>query len=490
MREGDDDAVAAADESDEVALGLGEAAGRHGRALGLERVRLAARELVELDGTGQGDRLGDGLLLPDLPDLGRLPDEVGGRERRDEVVRDGDRRVVVRERRLHEVGAALGGRMDPRGVEGAERSLREGRERADRLDLVAEELEADRLPARRGEDVDDAAADSELAAFLDAIDPGVAGEGEVLGEAVGAGLVADLEDERRGPRVGRRHPVGDAERRGADEPAAGEDLERTRALADEVRRGLEPGLPADAAGGEQPDVLLAEEPGRGLGGVPGVVVVGQQADERAFAGEPERREEERQDRLGHARAAWGLHERAQALARARARRRAASERVSLWRWWSAGPWRRRETGIPRGREFYGAAMAPPGANLDSGRARRARLERLEVARRRGLRPARRGRQRSTRWQAEHAEALASVPPEAMRVEYGRRGEGLYVRVRIEESKIPPALQPEPTAPGRVTLVTSACAIGRTTVPRHGMQSRHTFDRESAPNRGQTPNDGR
>jgi hypothetical protein len=51
-----------------------------------------------------------------------------------------------------------------------------------------------------------------------------------------------------------------------------------------------------------------------------------------------------------------------------------------------------------------------------------------------------------RWQAEHAEALASVPPEAMRVEYGRRGAGLYVRVRIEESQIPPALRPPPPPP--------------------------------------------
>lgn len=51
-----------------------------------------------------------------------------------------------------------------------------------------------------------------------------------------------------------------------------------------------------------------------------------------------------------------------------------------------------------------------------------------------------------RWQDEHSEALASVPPEAMRVEYGRRGAGLYVRVRIEETKIPPALGPPPPPP--------------------------------------------
>ncbi len=46
---GDDDTVAAADEAKQVALGLREAARGHGGALRLERMRLAARELVELD---------------------------------------------------------------------------------------------------------------------------------------------------------------------------------------------------------------------------------------------------------------------------------------------------------------------------------------------------------------------------------------------------------------------------------------------------------
>ena len=45
------------------------------------------------------------------------------------------------------------------------------------------------------------------------------------------------------------------------------------ALADEVRRRLEPALPADAARGEQADVLLPEEPARGLGGISRVGVV-------------------------------------------------------------------------------------------------------------------------------------------------------------------------------------------------------------------------
>lgn len=45
-----------------------------------------------------------------------------------------------------------------------------------------------------------------------------------------------------------------------------------------------------------------------------------------------------------------------------------------------------------------------------------------------------------RWRDAHAEALASVPAEAMRVEYGRALEGgLVVRVRIDEQHLPAAL---------------------------------------------------
>ncbi len=44
------------------------------------------------------------------------------------------------------------------------------------------------------------------------------------------------------------------------------------------------------------------------------------------------------------------------------------------------------------------------------------------------------------WQAANAKALAGVPAEAMRVEYGRTGAGLYVRVRIDESQLPKGLR--------------------------------------------------
>ena len=46
------------------------------------------------------------------------------------------------------------------------------------------------------------------------------------------------------------------------------------------------------------------------------------------------------------------------------------------------------------------------------------------------------------WRERHADALAAVPPDALRVEYGRTGAGLYVRVRVDESALPAGLGPE------------------------------------------------
>jgi hypothetical protein len=45
-----------------------------------------------------------------------------------------------------------------------------------------------------------------------------------------------------------------------------------------------------------------------------------------------------------------------------------------------------------------------------------------------------------RWRDEHAAALAAVPAESLRVEYGRApGGGLFVRVRIDEHDLPAEL---------------------------------------------------
>jgi hypothetical protein len=49
------------------------------------------------------------------------------------------------------------------------------------------------------------------------------------------------------------------------------------------------------------------------------------------------------------------------------------------------------------------------------------------------------------WREEHADALAAVPEAALRVEYGRTGQGLFVRVRIDEAHVPKGLRPPPAA---------------------------------------------
>ena len=92
----------------------------------------------------------------------------------DEVVGRPDGASSSSQRRLDEVEAPLGGRVDDRLVDGVQRALRERRERADLLDLVAEELDPQRLAAGRREDVDEPAAHGELAALLDALDALVA----------------------------------------------------------------------------------------------------------------------------------------------------------------------------------------------------------------------------------------------------------------------------------------------------------------------------
>ena len=197
-----------------------------------------------------------------------------------------------------------------------ERALRERREGADRLDLVAEELDPERLAARGREDVDEPAADGELSALLHPFDALVAGERKLLGETLDAGLLAGGELDPLGPLVGRRQQLRERGRGSADEPARSEDVERPCALADEVRRRLEAGVPADAAARQQRDLLVAEVPRRRLRGVPGVGVFREEGDERAAGAQVERGQQQRQPGLGDSRPCSDqvIRERAEALA--------------------------------------------------------------------------------------------------------------------------------------------------------------------------------
>jgi hypothetical protein len=49
-------------------------------------------------------------------------------------------------------------------------------------------------------------------------------------------------------------------------------------------------------------------------------------------------------------------------------------------------------------------------------------------------------ERFTEWRTRNAEILARVPSESYRVEYGRAGAGLFIRVRIDEEHLPPGLE--------------------------------------------------
>ena len=97
MREGDDDALARAQERRELALGLGEAAGGDRRPLRLEGERLGLRERVELRRARERRRLADAVLLPDPAHVVRLEDEVRRPlERGHEVVRNrGHDRLLI-----------------------------------------------------------------------------------------------------------------------------------------------------------------------------------------------------------------------------------------------------------------------------------------------------------------------------------------------------------------------------------------------------------
>ncbi len=302
VRERDDHAVPGLDERAEVAFGLGQAARGDRRPLRLERVLLALRELVELDHAGQRDLAAE-LLAPQLADVRVLPHQVGAGERCDQL--------------LLGIGVEplLGRGLDQRVVERMQRALREDRERAQRLDLVPEELDADRLAAGRREDVDDPAAHGDLAALLDAVDAGVAGEHELLGELLHPRLVADCEPDRLGARLDRRQPVREAERRRADETACGVDLERAEPLAHEMRGRLEIGL----SRGRRATRAARRSRPRGTSRPPRRRPGRRRRRRRGrraglSPGDPGRGQDEREQRLGDPRRRRTLDERAEPLA--------------------------------------------------------------------------------------------------------------------------------------------------------------------------------
>ena len=94
------------------------------------------------------------------------------------------------------------------------RALREGREPADRLDLVAEELEAGSTVLRGAEDVQDAPAERELPARLDLIDALVPRFGQELGAEGEVDLLSHPQREALGAKRRVGHRLGQGDRAG------------------------------------------------------------------------------------------------------------------------------------------------------------------------------------------------------------------------------------------------------------------------------------
>ena len=186
----------------------------------------------------------------------------------------------------------------------------------------------------------------ELAALLSLVDALVAGESEVFGEAVDSRLVARRDAERRRARLRRRHPFGERRRGCADEASRREHVERPRPLADEVRWRLEPGAPAHSAAGQERDVLVAEEPARGLGCVARIGVLGREHDER-----PPELLVDRASKSGNAGSETRARVSGSASRNARKRSLSASSRTNGWR--TGRSMTSDGTGVPRASSYPG-----------------------------------------------------------------------------------------------------------------------------------------
>ena len=199
--------------------------------------------------------------------------------------------VGVLERRdlgqLAVLGGQLGGGRDLDHLGLAERALGERREPAQRLDLVVEQVDADRALLRGRVDVEQAAADGELAAVVDLVDAVVARGDEVVRRLVEVEQLADAQREA----VRAQRGVGDllAQRDGRDDDdrrlRAGalveHRVERGDAEADEVRRRREVRLVGDAAARVEADGPRAQPRAQVGGEVARGPVVGRDDDRRA-----------------------------------------------------------------------------------------------------------------------------------------------------------------------------------------------------------------
>ena len=210
----------------------------------------------------------------------------------------------------------LSRRVDHRLVDGVEGTLREGRERPYLLDLVAEQLDAQRLPARARKDVDQPSPHRDVPSVLDPLDPLVSGEGQRFDQTVQSRARTGRDADGVGASLDRRCALGERPGRHAHETALLEHCQRARPLADEMRWWLETRSERHAAAREERDASRIHVPGNRLRGVAGFLVLGEEADERSLESAVQRREQKRKHGLGHpGRGREVLHEHAEAIAR-------------------------------------------------------------------------------------------------------------------------------------------------------------------------------
>ena len=279
-------AVAGAEELLELGLGLAQRAGRGVGALGAELVLLVAADAGQPQAGACLERLGQpvrvdvevvgvvvvearGDVLPQVTEGGRelllgcdRDERVVGHELeqllelvdRQHVGDVGTLRGLGRGGDLGQLavlGGELGGRRDLHALGLLERALGEGGEPGQALDLDVEQLAANRALLGGGVDVEDVAADGELAALLDLVDALVAAGDELRRDLVEVEQAALLDREA----VRAQRGVGDllGERRSRGDKHGGllpidKVVESGDAQADQVRGRVEMGLVAHAAG--------------------------------------------------------------------------------------------------------------------------------------------------------------------------------------------------------------------------------------------------
>ena len=253
---------------------------------------VVAQRRVDLLGGGEDQRRGvvdqvergaERIHREEITDRRRAPLRVRRRRALLQLVRLGKRQLG----HLAVLERELGGRveLDPLGL--AERPLGEGREVADRLDLVAEQLEPRGPLLGGGEHVEDPAANRELAPFLHLLDPLVTRLDQELGDVAEVDLLAAMKGEARRPQGGVGNRLGERDRGGDDHgrlvTLLGQSVEGCDPQSDEVRRRGEVGRVAGAARGVVADPARLQVGAERPGEVAGADVVGGDHERRAAA---------------------------------------------------------------------------------------------------------------------------------------------------------------------------------------------------------------